>query len=481
MSYYNKNRIYAYYLSEYQPVVMNIQLKKTLILSTFILFAGKIIAQSSDTDSSVGYTKPFSPAQSYRTWSIGVNAGALSSYTMFHGKDDWKTAKASFGYGLFIKDQLIHSFGIQANFFKGQLEGSDNTVSGSPFTSYKTDINYAADISGVITLANINWGAKQSVIQPYLTLGGGFTNYLPATYTNAGIRSYPYKNGNSLNEFYIPLGAGLKFNISGAMNIDIGYQINFVNSDNIDANITGSTFDKFSYAHLGLEFALGKHTKPQLATHNPVAAMRAEYIASEAALQREIDDEKTKNAKLSNELTFTNVNLNATNASLNAINAKLSTDTDGDGVPDIFDKCPGTPAGTAVDGAGCPLPVSKQVTIITQEDRRIIKEAITNLEFDTGKATIRSASFPSLDKVAELLVTKNFSLKLAGHTDNVGSDDANLKLSKDRAEAIKSYLVAKGANPSRIEATGYGKTQPIASNKTVAGRQKNRRVEFTLF
>ena len=76
---------------------------------------------------------------------------------------------------------------------------------------------------------------------------------------------------------------------------------------------------------------------------------------------------------------------------------------------------------------------------------------------------------------------KNFSLKLAGHTDNIGSDENNLRLSKDRAESVKAYLVSKGANPSRIEATGYGESQPIASNKTAEGRQKNRRVEFTLY
>jgi OOP family OmpA-OmpF porin len=75
---------------------------------------------------------------------------------------------------------------------------------------------------------------------------------------------------------------------------------------------------------------------------------------------------------------------------------------------------------------------------------------------------------------------KNFSLKLAGHTDNIGSAAANLKLSKDRAEAVKAYLVDKGINASFIEATGYGAGQPIATNKTAAGRQTNRRVEFSL-
>ena len=80
-----------------------------------------------------------------------------------------------------------------------------------------------------------------------------------------------------------------------------------------------------------------------------------------------------------------------------------------------------------------------------------------------------------------MLVKKNFSLKLAGHTDNTGSNELNMRLSKDRAESVKSYLVSQGANPSRIEATGYGENQPIASNKSAAGRQQNRRVEFTLF
>jgi OOP family OmpA-OmpF porin len=187
--------------------------------------------------------------------------------------------------------------------------------------------------------------------------------------------------------------------------------------------------------------------------------------------QAQIDAEKAKNEQLRNDLNTTNANL-----------AKFTTDSDGDGVVDVNDKCPNTPAGTKVDGSGCPLPVAKDVKVyVTEEDRKIVKEAIKNLEFDFGKATIRDHSLPSLDKVAQLLVDKNFSLKLAGHTDNVGSDDANMKLSKDRAESIKAYLVSKGANASRIEATGYGETQPIATNKTAKGRQANRRVEFTLF
>jgi OOP family OmpA-OmpF porin len=80
-----------------------------------------------------------------------------------------------------------------------------------------------------------------------------------------------------------------------------------------------------------------------------------------------------------------------------------------------------------------------------------------------------------------MLIDKKFHLKLAGYTDNVGSAAFNLNLSKNRSEAIKTYLISKGADASLITAEGFGKANPIASNKTASGRQTNRRVEFSLY
>lgn len=448
--------------------------KKTALLIAALMAGSKLFAQTTDSVHTANYVPPFSPESSFRTWSIGIHGGSVSGYTPFRSKDDWHTDKINFGYGAYIKKQILPSWGIQANFFRGQLEGTD-PAQPYGYSRFKTDINYSVDLSAVFTLANINWRHEQGVIQPYLTAGGGFTGYKPHLFTANGTQ-VNFKTGDeSISEFYIPVGLGFKFNVSPGVNIDLGYQVNFMNSDNIDGYNRGNNFDKYSYGHIGLEFALGAKSKPQLATHNPVASMRSEYLMKTGALQGELAAERARNEQLRNEQTATNARVNDLSARLD----KFTADSDGDGVPDFYDKCPNTPAGTKVDGSGCPLTITK--VVITEADRKVVKDAIANLEFDFGKATIRSKSFPSLDRVAQLLIDKNFSLKLAGHTDNVGSDEANMRLSKDRAESIKSYLVSKGANASRIEATGYGETQPIATNKTAAGRQKNRRVEFTLY
>lgn len=445
---------------------MKPNLKKASLLLTGLMVGGRLLAQTPDSISTKNYVKPFSDGNAFRTWSIGVNGGLLTPFTIFgwNHNQDFSHPTSQVGYGGYIKKQILPSFGIQADFLRGKVSGEEGANNNAQF---ETKLNYAASISGVFTLANINWRHRQGAIQPYLTGGWGLMGYKPAV--NGVLLRADNKN---VKEAYIPVGLGMKVNLGSGVNLDMGYQVNFVQSDNFDGYKVNGGADKFSYAHIGLEFALGKSSKPQLATANPVNSMRTEYLweneKTKQALQAQIDAEKAANDKMRSDLDATNANL-----------AKFTVDSDGDGVPDFYDKCPNTPAGTKVDGSGCPL--AKPVIVITEEDKRVVKDAINNLEFDLGKATIRAKSYPSLDRVARLLTDKNFSLKLAGHTDNTGSDALNLALSKDRAESIKSYLVSKGANASRIEATGYGESQPIATNKTAAGRQANRRVEFTLY
>ena len=146
-------------------------------------------------------------------------------------------------------------------------------------------------------------------------------------------------------------------------------------------------------------------------------------------------------------------------------------DSDGDGVIDELDKCP-TTAGSKASG-GCPE--------IKKEDKDALDLAIQSIEFETGKARIKRASFKNLDQIASILKKyPSYGVAIKGHTDSQGAADANKKLSENRAKACFDYLSNKGVKASRMSHQGFGETQPVADNKTEVGRKKNRRVEFEL-
>lgn len=101
--------------------------------------------------------------------------------------------------------------------------------------------------------------------------------------------------------------------------------------------------------------------------------------------------------------------------------------------------------------------------------------------FDFDKSTIKPAAAAQLDEFATRIngLSSVESVSVVGHTDSVGTDAYNEKLSMRRAEAVKGYLIDKGVDPSRMNATGMGESQPVADNSTADGREQNRRVEIT--
>ena len=106
---------------------------------------------------------------------------------------------------------------------------------------------------------------------------------------------------------------------------------------------------------------------------------------------------------------------------------------------------------------------------------------LDNVEFDFGKATLRPASYKTLDDLVEFLQRKSTEkIELGGHTDNIGSEAKNRALSLERAKAIVSYFVAKGISEDRLTSKGYGSQFPVEDNSTEAGRQKNRRTEVKI-
>jgi OOP family OmpA-OmpF porin len=106
---------------------------------------------------------------------------------------------------------------------------------------------------------------------------------------------------------------------------------------------------------------------------------------------------------------------------------------------------------------------------------------LDNVHFDVGKATLRAGSSAALEDLFTYMKNKEaVRIEIGGHTDNAGKDNDNLKLSQQRAETIRNYLIKKGIQPSRMIAKGYGATLPVADNATDEGRQANRRTEVKI-
>ena len=146
-------------------------------------------------------------------------------------------------------------------------------------------------------------------------------------------------------------------------------------------------------------------------------------------------------------------------------------DTDGDGVNDEEDKCP-TVAGPK-ENNGCPM--------VKEEVKKKIEYAAKNIFFNTGSSKLLPKSFSPLNGVVKIMKEDaNAKLSIDGYADNTGSDATNQRLTDERANAVKQYLISKGIDAGRLTATGHGKENPIANNKTAAGRAKNRRVEMSL-
>jgi OOP family OmpA-OmpF porin len=205
---------------------------------------------------------------------------------------------------------------------------------------------------------------------------------------------------------------------------------------------------------------------------------------------------------------------------------KVLKDSDGDGVPDKYDRCPNTPKGWEVDSVGCPYdtdgdgvydPMDSCVNVpglkefdgcpdsdgdgipdhldkcpdipgvpendgcpeITEEEKQIIDLAAKGVYFQINSAELKPESYEKLDRL--LVVLNNhpeIKIIIEGHTDNTGDAALNKRLSQERVSSVKTYLVSKGIEKDRLTPIGYGEEKPMYDNNTEEGRQKNRRVYF---
>ncbi len=443
-------------------------LKKTVVLSIASLMSVVVAHAQSSSDSTTtvapGSSKVFGGRAQYRTLSIGVNAGALTPEIPF-GSNDFTKSNYELGYGISVRKQLAHSFGLQATVIRGRLSGDDSrNISGAVggtrdgYRSFTTELAYYATLAGVVNVATIDFLRRQNSVNFFVTAGGGYAAYAPkVTYANNTV--FDYKNnangGNKyIHELIIPVGVGVKFKLSDGVALNLGYNANFVDGDNLDgADVRFPTKDKFSYAYGGLEFTLGKTAKPNLDWVNPIAMMYDEL--KDPTLRQEVEALKGRVSNVEKAVD------------------DLKKDSDGDGVSDQFDKCPGTPAGTIVDGSGCEIKFPKPDTIAA---------AVTgypNIQFEFDSSVLRTSAYPTLDRLsADMRSNATSTFELDGYASSEGSTAHNMRLSKDRASSVKTYLVNSGVDAKRIKTKAFGETNPIADNSTEPGRVLNRRVEI---
>ncbi|MVN90649.1 OmpA family protein [Mucilaginibacter aquatilis] len=438
-------------------------LKKTVALSFASLLAvGVANAQTDSTMSttSTGTAKVFGGRGQYKTWSFGLNAGALSPVIAIGGVHDYTNKKINLGYGASLRWQLAHSFGLQLDAHGGKIGGDNADAPGGVrdgMRSYQTRF-WSGTLSGVVNVATIDFLRRKNSVNFFVTAGGGMIWYNPRYVTAASSTEQRYTNADGsdhhVKSLVIPVGAGVKFRLSDAWALNLGYTANFTDDDNLDAlKRAYPTKDKYSYGYGGLEWTLGSSSKPNLDWVNPVAMMYDELY--DAALRQEVEALKGR---------VTNVE--------NAVN-DLKKDSDGDGVSDQFDKCPNTPAGTVVDGAGCPIKLP------TADSTANTAEAYSNIQFDFDSSVLRTSSYSVLDAVsADMRSNSGKMVELNGYASSEGTAAHNLRLSKDRANSVKTYLVNSGVEAKRVKVKGLGETNPIADNSTEEGRVMNRRVEF---
>ncbi|MGV3508213.1 MAG: OmpA family protein [Sphingobacteriaceae bacterium] len=426
-------------------------IKKVVACSMVTLVGLAATAQETTTTTTSSTATVFGGRGQFRTWSIGVNAGVLAPIVPF-GTNDYADWESNLGYGAFIKKQFAPSFGMKLDFHRGEVAGNaDNnegrsSVAGMPAT-FNTELHYAISLKGVVNVGTIDFLRRENAINFFVQGGAGLAKYKP--YPNAA-----NEDDQNVRELFIPVGAGVNFKLGNRVALNLGYDANFLDADNLDGvwRNGASNKDRWSYGYAGLEFSLGSSAKPSLEWTNPVALMYDEL--KDPTLRQEVEALKTRVSTLENTVN------------------QLSADADGDGVADRFDKCPGTPAGTVVDGSGCPLTHPEGSGLSTGATGSVIQ-----FEFDSS--VLKTSSYPVLDAVsAELRANASAKAALEGHASAEGTDSYNMNLSRDRANSVKTYLVNSGVDANRLNVKAFGESRPVASNETEEGRIQNRRVEI---
>ncbi|TCV18944.1 OOP family OmpA-OmpF porin [Sphingobacterium alimentarium] len=452
-------------------------IKKTAVAASLVAAFGYAEVAQAQTPT------VFGGRSQYRTWSIGLQGGITTPNVLVGGSNNFGQKVGYFQnkvgeyYGLTIRKQFSHLFGLELEGNRGSIKTYNHELA-TPRAenslgaiAAKTDVNWAASLNGVFQLGTIDFLRRENAVNFYAKVGLGVLANNPIQYSNEDFSGTPvYDNtGNWGSEIfgdrtntgdrdyklaaYVPVGVGVKFKLSEVVALNLGYTMNFTDDNLLFGPGRSDVKGKFSNVYGGLEFTLGSRDKENLTFANPVATLYDEL--KDPSLRNEVEALKQRVSSLEGTVD------------------QLGKDSDGDGVSDKFDKCPNTPAGTVVDGSGCPIKFPE-----ASKNDLVAGEYYAPIGFEFDSSVLKTESYSTLDKLAKELRDSNGRVTLDGYASAEGTEAYNLNLSKDRANAVKQYLVNAGVSASNISANGYGEANPIASNATEEGRIQNRRVEI---
>jgi outer membrane protein OmpA-like peptidoglycan-associated protein len=497
--------------------------KKYFFLLAFFLIIGIANAQTPD-----------------RKWGIGL-MGGVNQYNGDLGSSLFQFDKALYGFGsLSLNRYLLPSFNVGLQGSYGDY-GYHKTWTQDESKTFK---GQKADASLLISykLNNGYLFKENATIAPYLAAGAGFAIY-------GGSADNIYMQGT---DFILPVGAGIKCNLTSSFALQYQFLYYFTNHDTRDY-VQEKKKDGYGQNSLGLVFSFGKPKDsdkdgvPDKFDKCPLTPTGVLVTSDGCPIDKDKDgiaDYLDKCPDIAGIAAFNGCPDSDGDGVQNSEDKCPNTpkgvtvdksgcpvDADGDGVPDYLDKCPNTPNGVTVDKLGCPVDADmdgvpdyldkcpntpKGVTIdkdgcptdkdadgipdyldkcpdvfgiaankgcpeVKKETKKIFEQALTGIQFESGKDIIKRTSYSILNQVVKVMQENlNYNLEINGYTDSQGNDEKNLVLSQKRADAVEKYLLNKGVNPNRMASKGYGEAKPVADNKTAEGRSQNRRVEFKI-
>ena len=318
----------------------------------------------------------------------------------------------------------------------------------SAYDCYAHDAALFASVNASNLLAKYRSAGWQK-FSTYVNGGFGFSW---AEWDHSCKQSCDEKKGHLASPFFLGQLV-FEYNINNALAVSLGAETRAYTSDNFHPACDGGKF-QFA-ANVGLRYKFGGENNVR-----NIALVDYEPKVEVPDLTPLLDEQKRQCQEMTSRLEDQIVNQNKAIKSLQD-ELKATQDSLNKHIKDSKPAVRYTP---------------------TKEEDEIIKTAFSQLEFETNSAVIKQVSYSSLDGLATLLKSHNdWSVILKGYTDNSGQAAKNLQLSKDRAASVKAYLVNKGVTASKVQSFGYGSANPIASNATLAGRAKNRRVEIELY